>query len=210
MIGIHDYPVFVSAAVLLNLTPGPDTVYIIGRSMAQGQRSGVISVLGISTGVLFHTCAVAFGLSAIVVTSAMAFTVIKYVGAAYLVYLGVTILLNHPSQTQRRTTAILPETNWTIYRRGMLTNVLNPKVALFFLALLPQFVDANSPYPTLSFILLGLTFVTTGTIWCLLLVRLSSGIGQYFRQNQRTAAILQRITGTLFIGLGVKLAVTDR
>jgi threonine/homoserine/homoserine lactone efflux protein len=133
------------------------------------------------------------------------------VGAAYLVYLGFTMLLDRTSQAhQREITIPNRQSNWTIYRQGVLTNVLNPKVALFFLALLPQFVDAKSPHPAVSFILLGLTFIITGTIWCLLIVWFSSGVSHYLRRNLRAAIALQRVTGTLFIGLGLKLAMTDR
>lgn len=210
-LGIHNYLVFVSAAVLLNITPGPDTMYILGRSVAQGRRAGVASVLGISTGVLCHTLAAALGLSTLLATSALAFTIIKAIGAAYLVYLGIDMLRDRHSPLPQREPAVSERYSTSaIYRQGVLTNVLNPKVALFFLALLPQFVDVQSQHPPLSFILLGLTFIATGTIWCLLLVWCASGMSHYLRRNQRVATALHRATGTLFIGLGLKLAMTER
>jgi threonine/homoserine/homoserine lactone efflux protein len=143
MFGIHDFSLFLAAGILLNLTPGPDTVYILGRSLAQGRGAGVASALGICVGSIFHTCAAALGLSAILATSALAFSAIKLLGSAYLVFLGVKMLLDRrkrlssPSNFRWRTTG-------AAFRQGVLTNILNPKVALFFLAFLPQFIDPTS------------------------------------------------------------------
>ena len=140
MFGIHDFGLFLAAGFLLNLTPGPDTLYILGRSVAQGRGAGVASALGISLGSIFHTCAAALGLSAILATSALAFAAIKLLGGAYLVFLGIKMILD------RRRELTLPSNfrRWTTlaaFRQGVLTNLLNPKVALFFLAFLPQFID---------------------------------------------------------------------
>src|SRR6202047_4546149 len=144
MFGIHDFPLFLAAGILLNLTPGPDTAYILGRSIAQGRSAGVASAFGIMVGSIFHTCAAALGLSAILAASAWAFTAIKLIGGCYLLFLGIRMLfqraeqLHVPSGFRRRTSA-------AAFRQGVLTNVLNPKVALFFLAFLPQFIDPASP-----------------------------------------------------------------
>src|ERR1700732_1591251 len=144
MFGIHDFPLFLAAGILLNLTPGPDTAYILGRSIAQGRSAGVASAFGIMVGSIFHTCAAALGLSAILAASAWAFTAIKLIGGGYLLFLGIRMIvqraeqLNLPSGFRRRTSA-------AAFRQGVLTNVLNPKVALFFLAFLPQFIDPASP-----------------------------------------------------------------
>src|SRR6476659_1322301 len=140
MFGIHDFGLFLVAGILLNLTPGPDTLYILGRSVAQGREAGIASAFGISLGSIFHTCAAALGLSAILATSALAFSAIKLLGGAYLVFLGVKMLLD------RRKRLSLPahfrwSTTAAAFRQGVLTNILNPKVALFFLAFLPQFID---------------------------------------------------------------------
>src|SRR5216110_3051933 len=143
MFGIHNFGLFLIAGILLNLTPGPDTVYILGRSVAQGREAGVASALGICVGSIFHTCAAALGLSAILATSALAFGAIKMLGGAYLVFLGIKILLDRrkhlslPSNFRRQSIA-------AAFRQGVLTNILNPKVALFFLAFLPQFIDPAS------------------------------------------------------------------
>lgn len=205
MFGIHDFELFLAAGILLNLTPGPDTVYILGRSIAQGREAGVASALGISVGSIFHTCAAALGLSAILATSAIAFGTIKLIGGAYLIFLGVKMILDRrkqlslPSHFRRRTTV-------AAFRQGVVTNILNPKVALFFLAFLPQFIDPASNAKVPAFILLGLTFVTTGTIWCLILAWFASVFSERLRTNQRISQWLNRTAGALFIFLGVRLA----
>ncbi len=207
MLGIHDYSLFISTAVLLNLTHGPDTMYIIGRSLTQGRSSGVASALGISTGSICHTVAAALGLSAILATSAMAFSVIKYLGAAYLFYLGIKMLL---SKHQNEASALAKVSPWGVYRQGVITNVLNPKVALFFLALLPQFVNKDAPAPTLSFLALGMTFVMTGTLWCLVVALSAARFSSRLRANSGIFSTINRLTGGLFIGLSLKLATAER
>src|SRR6476646_5005838 len=154
MFGIHDFGIFLASGFLLNLTPGPDTLYILGRSVAQGREAGIASALGISVGSIFHTCAAALGLSAILATSAVAFGTIKLLGGAYLIFLGIKMILDRrkqlslPSNFRRRTTV-------AAFRQGILTNILNPKVALFFLAFLPQFIDPESKTKVLAFLVLG-------------------------------------------------------
>lgn len=207
MFGIHDFFLFLTTGVLLNLTPGPDTLYILGRSVAHGRRAGVASALGISVGSLFHTCAAALGLSAFLATSAWAFTLLKLAGAAYLIYLGIRALLERhnelslPAHFKQRGAA-------AAFRQGILTNILNPKVALFFLAFLPQFIDSATPSKTAAFLVLGLTFVVTGTLWCLVLAWFSSAFSARLRGNATAAALLNRIVGSLFIFLGLRLAAS--
>ena len=206
MFGTHNLPLFVLSGLLLNMTPGQDTFYIVGRSVAQGRRAGVLSVLGITAGCGVHTLAAAFGLSAILATSASAFLAVKFAGAAYLVYLGVRMLFARPeaaapSAEQRA------ERSWAIFRAGFLTNVLNPKVALFFLAFLPQFVDPSAPSKLGAFLFLGVVFMFNGTLWCLVLVSCASAVSRRFRSNRQTGTLVTRAAGVLFVGLGVKLAV---
>ena len=209
MFGIHDFVLFVTTGILLNLTPGPDTVYILGRSIAHGRRAGVASAFGISAGSVFHTCAAALGLSAFLASSVWAFTIVKLAGAAYLIFLGIRALLarqqdlSMPAHFKQRGAA-------AAFRQGILTNVLNPKVALFFLAFLPQFIDASAPSKTIAFLLLGLTFVTTGTIWCLVLAWFSSAFSARLRESPTVTALLNRAVGSLFIFLGLRLAVATR
>jgi RhtB (resistance to homoserine/threonine) family protein len=207
MFGIHDFALFITAGILLNLTPGPDTLYILGRSIAQGREAGVASALGISVGSIFHTCAAALGLSAILATSALAFGTIKLLGGAYLVFLGIRMILDRrkqlslPSTFRRRTTI-------AAFRQGILTNLLNPKVALFFLAFLPQFIDPASNTKVPAFILLGPTFVATGTIWCLVLAWFASVFSERLRKNETLSQWLNRTAGALFVFLGLRLAST--
>jgi len=205
MFGIHDFGLFLAAGILLNLTPGPDTVYILGRSIAQGREAGIASALGISLGSIFHTCAAALGLSAILATSALAFGTIKLIGGVYLIFLGIKMILDRrkqlslPSNFRRRTTI-------AAFRQGILTNILNPKVALFFLAFLPQFIDPASNMKIAAFITLGLTFVTTGTIWCLILAWFASVFSERLRANETISQWLNRTAGALFVFLGLRLA----
>jgi threonine/homoserine/homoserine lactone efflux protein len=206
--GLENPLVFVGAGILLNIYPGPDTLYIIGRSLAQGRGAGVCAALGISSGALVHTLLGAFGLSAVLAASASAFTVLKYLGAAYLVYQGVRLIIDRPGAGRLATESRPRAGLLRIYRQGVLTNVLNPKVAIFFLAFLPQFIAVSSPDKVLSFIVLGMIFITTGTIWCVIVALFASGIRQRLSNSDRTSGRLRRINGGLFILLGLKLAIS--
>ena len=205
-LGIHDYWLFVLTGVLLNLTPGQDTFYILGRSVAEGTRSGVASALGIAVGTLVHTAMAALGLSAILATSASAFTVVKLLGAAYLVYLGAR-MLRASSLPDASTNAIGNAGVVGAFRDGIVSNVLNPKVALFFLALMPQFIAPDSETKVAAFIVLGLTFVTTGTVWCLVLALAAGRLRGYFTRHPKGWKAVSRASGGLFILLGLRLAL---
>lgn len=209
MLGIHDYWLFVASGVLLNLVPGQDTLYILGSSIAYGRRVGLASALGISAGCIVHTLAAAAGLSAVLATSATAFTVVKLVGAAYLIYLGVRALTTRVDAIAPLQRPV-PTPTGLAFRRGVLTNVLNPKVALFFLALLPQFIDSDSPTKVGAFLVLGFTFVATGTVWCLFLAVAASHIRGFFVEYPRAFANLSRASGALFVFLGLRLAASER
>jgi threonine/homoserine/homoserine lactone efflux protein len=205
-LGIDNFWAFLLAGILLNLTPGNDTMYILGRSMAHGVKAGIFSALGISTGSLVHTLAAATGLSLVLTKSPTTFHIIKFCGAAYLVYLGIRILFSaFRSSSHSNQEKIRPQYS-RIYLSGILTNVLNPKVALFFLAFLPQFIDPNFSNPMLSFMVLGITFIATGTCWCLLLAVFAARFSALFSNNGRQGQVLQKLSGALFVGLGVKLA----
>jgi RhtB (resistance to homoserine/threonine) family protein len=205
-LGIQNLSLFIVSGLLLNMVPGPDTLYIVGRSVAQGKKAGVLSVLGISSGCAVHTFAAAFGLSAVLATSASAFMIVKFAGAAYLVYLGIRMLVSKPAVSVQREPHFDRQDAWMIFRQGMLTNILNPKVALFFLSFLPQFVDASSGTKIPAFLFLGAMFIFNGTLWCLFLVWIASTVSQRLRENRSVDSILKRATGALFIGLGLKLA----
>jgi threonine/homoserine/homoserine lactone efflux protein len=144
--GIHDFWVFAFASLMLNITPGNDMLYVASRSAGQGIRAGIISALGIMTGCLVHILAAVVGISAIIARSATAFDIIKYVGAAYLIYLGVKSIFNKKESSFLRGEKLQPLSNLKIFTQGVITNVLNPKVALFFLAFLPQFINIKNAH----------------------------------------------------------------
>lgn len=202
MFDIVHYPLFILTAVTLNLYPGPDTLYILGRSAAQGRAAGVVSALGIGSGAVIHSLLGALGLTAVVAASAMAFSVIKWAGAAYLVYLGVGMLL---AKSEGPAKASPPQSLRRIYVQGVLTNVLNPKVALFFLAFIPQFIAPGAAHPGLAFLTLGLTFVTTGTVWCLIVAVAGGMLNRLLGGGGKGGLWLKRAGGGLLAGLGLRL-----
>lgn len=205
MYGIQNFELFCLSAIVLSVTPGPDTFYILGRTISQGTNYGIASVLGISTGVLIHTIAAAVGLSTILATSALVFKIIKLIGAAYLIYLGITLILASKDTHALNKNNLSSSSFWKIYRQGVITNVLNPKVALFFLSFLPQFIDPNHGNVT-SFIFLGIIYVFTCTIWYLVVAGFSSAIARTFQNNPLWIRTINKISGGIFIGLGFNLA----
>ncbi|HWR44236.1 LysE family translocator [Sporomusa sp.] len=208
MFGIVHYEMFIIAGIILNITPGSDTIYILSRSISQGRGAGIYSVLGISSGCAVHTLLAALGLSVILAQSALAFTIVKTAGALYLGYLGVTTLLAKNNALVSLNENVM--SNRDIYLQGLITNVLNPKVALFFLSFLPQFIDPQNSYGIIPFIFLGLTFLITGTLWCLILVFCSSGVTTLLRQKNNAANWMNKICGGVYLLLGVKLLTTER
>ena len=193
MLGIHDYGLFVIAGLLLNVTPGQDTMFILGRSLTGGLRAGLAAACGITAGSVFHTLAAALGLSAILATSALAFTVVKLLGAAYLVYLGARLLFAPPPEpTAAGLAAASSVTARAAFLQGVVTNVLNPKVALFFLAFLPQFIDRSSETQTVAFLALGATFITTGLAWCLVLALGAAQLQTFFARHPNARTLLDR------------------
>lgn len=210
MFGIINFEAFLIAGILLNLTPGSDTMYILGRSISQGKKAGLFSALGISSGALIHTIFAALGLSMILTQSATAFNIVKYLGAIYLIYLGIKAITSKENRGFELKDDIKLISNRRIYLSGILTNVLNPKVALFFLAFLPQFIDPNYANSTISFIILGLAFVTTGTIWCLILALFSAKLTSRIKENYKLKGWLDKFTGVVFIFLGIRLALQKK
>lgn len=203
MTGVHDLALFILAGLLLNITPGPDTLYIVGRSAAQGARAGAVAALGIGAGCCIHTLAAAIGLSALLLTSATAFTVVKLAGAAYLVYIGITLLRSKVAAEIPRKEAAAPLRR--VFLQGLLTNVLNPKVALFFVAFLPQFVVPDAPHQFAALFGLGLIFNLNGTIWNLLVAVLAAR-GRNVLTRRTGKNWIARVTGGLVVVLGVRLA----
>lgn len=206
--GVHELPLFVAAGLLLNVTPGADLALIGAHSAAHGFRHGAAAALGVGAGCFVHVAAAALGVSALIAGSATAFTVLRWLGAAYLVWLGIGLLRG--AATPSPAVAAEPaRTEWHSFAQGFLTNALNPKVALFFLAFLPQFIDAGTAHKALAFVALGAVFAFNGTLvnlaFAALVARLRSALGA-------RAAIgrwLGRGVGALFIALGARLAWFD-
>lgn len=199
---------FISAGLLLNIAPGPDVLYIVGRSLSQGRVAGLISALGIGAGSLVHVAAAALGLSALMVAVPLAYDAVRFTGAAYLVWLGVRAWRSRSGGLDLR--ALEHASLGRIFRQGMLTNVLNPKVALFFLAFLPQFTDAaRGPLPP-QFVYLGMIFVTNGTLVCLAYALAASWLGGWLKSRYDVSTWLNRATGGLFVLLGLRLALGSR
>jgi threonine/homoserine/homoserine lactone efflux protein len=206
MLGIHHYWLFIATAILLVITPGQDTFFILGRSLSGGRSAGIAAALGITAGSVIHTFAAALGLSALLATSPYAFMAVKFAGAAYLIYIGVRALLSRASGLPGNVTAGGTDGLRSAFRQGVLSNLLNPKVALFFLALMPQFIDAGSTQKVGAFLALGLTFVTLGVIWCVVLAVAAAKLRSAFLRRPSMANVLNKVAGVMFIALGLKLA----
>ncbi|UYO45319.1 LysE family translocator [Rhodopseudomonas palustris] len=207
MFGIHDFWLFVASGLLLNVTPGPDTAYIVGRGLQFGWRGGAAAALGVGTGCLVHVAAAAAGLSALLMASTLAFSVLKWIGAAYLIWLGLRMLLSKPSDFTATAGAAPALSLGSVFRQGMLTNVLNPKVALFFLAFLPQFVAADASNKALAFLVLGLIFVVNGTLYCLALAAFAARAADRLRRSGLVLQWINRGLGALFVALGIRVAL---
>ena len=210
MLGIHEIWLFVLSGLLLNVTPGPDTAYIIGRSLQLGWRGGAAAAIGIGCGCLVHVFGAAIGLSALLMASSSAFAVLKLVGAAYLLFTGVQMLLSRPGPVAEAATAGAETSLVRVFWQGALTNALNPKVALFFLAFLPQFVAAESLHKTLAFLALGLIFIFNGTLWCLGVAAFAARAAGRLRQSAGAMAWISRVLGGLFVYLGIRVAMLER
>ena len=207
MLHLQNLPVFLLAALILLLTPGPAVLYIIARSMDQGRVAGFISVLSIETGNSVHVLAATLGLSAILMSSALAFSIVKYLGAAYLVYLGVRRLLTHDQSHE--IAKLQRQSLRRIYSQGVLVATLNPKTALFFLAFLPQFVDPSAGSVTLQFLTLGGIFVTMAIVTDSMYALLASTAGGWLKRNRPFLSAERYVVGSVYIGLGVTAALAE-
>jgi len=197
---------FVGAALLLLVVPGPAVLYVVTQSVSQGRRAGLASVAGITTGTFVHVVAATIGLSALLASSALAFNVVKYLGAAYLIIVGIRRLAGWEGAED----AYLPRSRslGRLYRQGIVVNVLNPKTALFFLAFLPQFVDSSRGSPWLQILLLGLLFAVLGAmsdgVWALV----AGTLGERLRRSTRFPRIQRYVSGSVFVGLGAVAALS--
>lgn len=206
LFGITDFGIFVTAVLLLNATPGPDTAYIVGRSVAQGRAAGLLSALGISAGCCVHALASALGLSAILAASATAFAMIKLAGGIYLVYLGLRMVFVKPGSISAEAVRDV-RSHRTIFWQAMTTNVLNPKVILFYLAFIPQFVRADSTQKTLAFLLLGTIFAIISLGWNSGTALLAGTLARRASRSPQVKLWLERTVGATFVGLGARLAL---
>ena len=208
MFGTHDLWLFVLSGFLLNITPGPDTLYIVGRSSTQGWRAGAVAALGIGAGTLVHICAAALGLSAILAASATAFTAVKIIGAAYLLYVGISLIRSAgASESSPGAVAVRPASIRGIFLQGFLTNVLNPKVALFFLAFLPQFVASDAGSKPLAFLFLGGIFDFNGTLWNLFIAWSTARLSSRLAPSGVFKRWFNRCVGSVFLFIGIRLAL---
>ena len=207
--------VFIAAGWLLNLTPGPDVLYIVTHALRRGARAGMVAALGITAGCFVHIVAAAVGVSALMAASATAFTILKWAGAAYLVYVGLRMLLAKGGSAMQLGAASADSTGATgqngmktIFLRGFWTNVLNPKVALFFLAFVPQFIAPGVENKPLAFLLLGLLFNFNGLWVNLGWAAAAAWLARRAGMVQTSMHWLDRVAGAMFVGFGIKLALT--
>lgn len=210
MTGIINLETFLITALIVVTTPGIDTIMVLTRSISKGKKAGLYSALGVSLGLIFHTCAVTFGLSLIIAQSAIAFGIIKYLGATYLIYIGLKSLLSKSEQTEIRATSIKITAMRKMFLTAFLSDVLNPKIAIFFLAFLPQFIQPtkiNNPVP---YLLLGLIMFVITLVWCSFLAMMGSKVATFFNKNKNTESWLNKTSGIVFIILGLKVALTKK
>lgn len=206
MIDSHSLAIFVFASLALLLAPGPAVLYVVARSVDQGRLAGIVSVLGISLGGWVHVVAAAVGLSALLVSSALAFTIVKYLGAAYLIYLGVTTLMTPTKQVDNA--PIVKMSHAKIFRQGMIVNILNPKTALFFFTFIPQFVDPSRGSVAIQIVFLGSLFLIMAVVTDGIYAIVAGTLGQWLKTNQRFLKIQKYVSGSIYIFLGVTTALS--
>ena len=208
MIDMTSFAIFFAASWILIITPGPDMIYVITRGVSQGRKAGMVSAMGVTVGILIHTLFATFGLAMILRTSAVAFLTVKYAGAVYLIYLGIKslrdktgfVVIGDKKQIKIR----------SIFFQGILSNVFNPKIALFFLAFLPQFVNPETGSVSIQMATLGVTFAIFGMAFLVLMGYFSGGIGSWLSRRNFIADKIRWFTGSILIALGLRLALIDR
>lgn len=208
MWGIENYWGFVVAALVLNITPGSDTIYILSRTLAQGTKAGIASVLGISSGILVWGLLVSFGLAAVLAQAPMLMLGIKLLGAAYIVWIAVQMWRSNDLDATSLQDASKHMNVWKTYQQGVLTNLLNPKVGLFFLAFLPQFVSSGVE-SAVPFLLLTATFMLTGTLWCLSLVALAGLISHKLQQRPEYAQMVSKSSAAILGIMGLHTGISS-
>ena len=200
---------FLSAAFAINISPGPDIVYIVSKTIAGGRKIGFASSLGVCVGAFVYVVATALGLSAILETSLIAFSIVKYAGAAYLVYLGIKSLMSKGSTFDMPTEDKVGDTPWQAFRQGVLIDILNPKVAVFFMAFLPQFVRPELGHTSAQLLILGVIVILMAVVVEFTIILTAAQTTTFFRKNRKFSVWLDRVLGTVLIGLAVRLALTE-
>lgn len=206
MLGIENFMTFMVTALFFIMTPGIDTVFVLNKSIGQGRKSGIVSAMGINTGVLTHTFLSAIGLTVLIAKSAIAFMVIKYIGAVYLVYIGVKKYMDTSALFTEQTVSEAKNSSKNDFWSGFFTNSLNPKVALFFLAFFPQFITPSKLEDPVPFVLLGITFAIIGVIWYLTLTMFASTFSTKIKGNPNSGIWLNRVSGFVFVLMGLQIA----
>jgi threonine/homoserine/homoserine lactone efflux protein len=209
MYGIDNFESFVIAAIIVVITPGIDTIMVLTRSISQGKTAGIYSALGVSLGLLVHTCAATFGLSVILAKSALAFSIVKYIGAAYLIYMGYKSLTSKAEQTEINTENLKTSGNLKMFYTALISDVLNPKIGIFFLAFLPQFINNTAINNPIPYLLLGLVMFIITLIWCSILAIMGSKMALFFNAKNANN-LLNKASGIVFILLGLKIAFSKR
>ena len=203
-----DIGLFLIASALLTIAPGPDIVYVLTRSITQGWRAGFAAALGFATGVIFHTALAALGIAALIRSSTFAFSLVRYAGAGYLIYLGIRILADRGAFRLAKDNADIAL--WTVYKQSVIGNALNPKVTLFFLSFLPQFINVNAGQVELQMVLLGVIFMLQTVLIFGAIAFFSGVIGEKLRSNSAIADRLNIFAGIIFIALGMRIAWPER
>ena len=209
MFNFQNLYLFFIASLLLNIAPGNDMMYVASRSISQGVRAGIVSCLGVFVGCFVHILAAVLGLSIIIAKSAYLFQLIKFAGAGYLIYLGIKALF---SKTDVHTDNEKPlKANYLkLFKQGAITNILNPKVAIFFLSFLPQFIDPHSAHVKVQLFTLGVWFAAQGTTVLIIVACILGKTKDFFKNNPRVWAVQEKVTGFILIGLGIKIAFATK
>jgi threonine/homoserine/homoserine lactone efflux protein len=208
MLSIETLITFFTASILLGLAPGPDNIFVLTQSALRGKGAGLIVMLGLCSGLIVHTIAVALGVAIIFQTSAIAFSALKFIGAGYLFYLAWQALRASAEKIEGEPDVIV--NYWKLYCRGIIMNITNPKVSIFFLAFLPQFADPTRGPVAFQLLLLGGLFIIATILVFGGIALLAGTLGQWLNRSDRTQKILNKVAGTVFLGLALKLATTER
>ena len=207
MIDVNSYLVFLATVLLICLVPGTDMVYIVTNGISQGVKAGLLASVGMSVGMLVHTAAVVLGLAALVAASSTAYEILRFAGAAYLAYLGVKTLIDSRHGVDASVVAGVQLPLSTVFRRAVITNLLNPKIVVFYLAFLPQFVRSDQGNGTVQLLVLGLTFVVIGLVVDSVVALASGRIGDWLWKDRRSVTWLNRLAGIVFLGLAISVTV---